>query len=606
MHSARRLSFSFLKLPLVTTSNKEEFHEFLRGFATKFSENVYRTKDKTYKSLSEFRNNPDIVVLNGDKDSSVIIMDKLDYIRKTNDMIEEGIRDGKYVETTDNTHKNLANFQAFLYHNFKKHEKYDSMRPSSNQPGRFFATAKTHKFNSIDDITVYNLKLRPIIDQTNTYTNSASKIISKYLQPLAVNDYVINNTLEFPGHIKGMSMKEDEEDVSYDVESLFTSIPVDETIEYILDEIYVRKKLKPFCKKRLTFKRLLERLTKECVFSVNDRLIKQIDGCPMGGSLSVVFSGIFMVKMETDVVNPIAPIFYERYVDDVYTRRKKGTQDSLFLALNNYHPNIKLTIEHNPEHFLDTAILKGDEGITTTVYSKPNKVPVFWSSRIPKRYKRNCIRGELHRASKISSDFEIELKRIRQKFHDVGYPNRFVESVIRDFICDVDDDELIIPDWFFDDRVTKYIRLPFCESNEKLSKLFLQRLNTFTKDKFKFLIVWETRKIRSLFPLKDKVKHRSCVIYEGICSCGDKYIGETVRIAETRFHEHNNPEKNSEPSKHLRENPTHSFQWSIITSAPCVPRKRKFLEAFYYAKYKPVINDQLMSRKLLLFRHGIT
>ena len=35
------------------------------------------------------------------------------------------------------------------------------MRPVSNQPGRFFATAKTHKFTSLNDITVENLKLRP-------------------------------------------------------------------------------------------------------------------------------------------------------------------------------------------------------------------------------------------------------------------------------------------------------------------------------------------------------------------------------------------------------------------------------------------------------------
>ena len=43
------------------------------------------------------------------------------------------------------------------------------MRPISNQPARFFATAKTHKFNRIEDINIQDLKLRPIIDQTGTY-----------------------------------------------------------------------------------------------------------------------------------------------------------------------------------------------------------------------------------------------------------------------------------------------------------------------------------------------------------------------------------------------------------------------------------------------------
>lgn len=318
-------------------------------------------------------------------------------------------------------------------------------------------------------------------------------------------------------------------------------------------------------------------------------------------------SGIFMAKMEADVVSPINPILYERYVDDIYTRRIKGTEDMLFHALNNYHPNIKLTVECNPDHFLDSAISVGIDGITTSIYTKENKVPVFWSSRIPKRYKRNTIRGELHRASKISSNFDAELDRIRRKFHDVGYPKRFVESVIRDFLR-IDDnvDDVIIPAWLFDDRVTKCIRLPYCESNEDLSKSFLNRLDIFTEYKFKFVVIWETRKIRSLFSLKDRVSHKSCVIYEGICTCGDKYIGETKRIAKMRFDEHDNPIKYSEPAKHLRQHPDHSFEWNIITSGPRAPLKRKILEAFYISKYKPNINDQLESQKLLLFRHGIT
>ena len=54
------------------------------------------------------------------------------------------------------------------------------MRPVSNQPGRFFVTAKTYKFTSLYDITVENLKLRPIIDLTGTYTYNTSKVIPNY------------------------------------------------------------------------------------------------------------------------------------------------------------------------------------------------------------------------------------------------------------------------------------------------------------------------------------------------------------------------------------------------------------------------------------------
>ena len=125
------------------------------------------------------------------------------------------------------------------------------MRSRSNQTGQFFATTKKHKFKSISDITLEQLKLRPIYDQTGTYIYKASKVVAKFLGPLATNDYTIRDTLSFPDLLKGAPWDHNYKDVSYDVESLFTSIPVQETIDYILYKIYVNKDLKPFCKKSI-------------------------------------------------------------------------------------------------------------------------------------------------------------------------------------------------------------------------------------------------------------------------------------------------------------------------------------------------------------------
>ena len=61
----------------------------------------------------------------------------------------------------------------------------------------------------------------------------------------------------------------------YDIESLFISILVQETRDYILQRIYIRKEIKPFCKKSI-FEKLLLKLTWECVFSVNNRLISKL------------------------------------------------------------------------------------------------------------------------------------------------------------------------------------------------------------------------------------------------------------------------------------------------------------------------------------------
>ena len=62
--------------------------------------------------------------------------------------------------------------------------------------------------------------------------------------------------------------------MSYDVGSLFTNIPFNETIEYLLDQTYNKKRLKPICSK-LIFKRLLTKLATEVTFTINKNFYKQ-------------------------------------------------------------------------------------------------------------------------------------------------------------------------------------------------------------------------------------------------------------------------------------------------------------------------------------------
>ena len=153
--------------------------------------------------------------------------------------------------------------------------------------------------------------------------------IDKYLKPLAKNDFTKSDALTFHDFVRNASNSNENEDVLYDLESLFTRVPVEETNNYIVIRIYVRKEIKPLCKKSI-FKKLLFKLTKACVFSVTGKLLKQVDGCPMGGPISVVFSDIFMCKMEFDVVVPAKLMFYKYYVDDTNVRRKKNDVEKLF------------------------------------------------------------------------------------------------------------------------------------------------------------------------------------------------------------------------------------------------------------------------------------
>ena len=89
-----------------------------------------------------------------------------------------------------------------------------------------------------------------------------------------------------------------------------------------------------------------------------------------------------------------------------------------------------------------------------------------------------------------------------------------------------------------------YIKIPFGQSNELYAVIFIRKLESFTKEKNSFVIIWKTRNIRWLFNLKPRL---ICSVW-GKCNCGENYIGETGRNVTVRWDERNDIGKNPEPA----------------------------------------------------------
>ena len=102
------------------------------------------------------------------------------------------------------------------------------------------------------------------------------KLYSNTLNLCAVE---IFTSLETRTQEFSMSLKQqdpllpDEKYVSYDVKTLFTDVPVHETIDYILQEIYVKEKL-PKIYSKLIMKHLLLKLTTEKTLLLNSIFCK--------------------------------------------------------------------------------------------------------------------------------------------------------------------------------------------------------------------------------------------------------------------------------------------------------------------------------------------
>ena len=263
-----------------------------------------------------------------------------------------------------------------------------------------------------------------------------------------------------------------------------------------------------------------------------------------------------------------------------------------------------------PQKSLDINIIYEHNQIKTKVHRNERKLPLHQTSKIPKRYKQNAVHADLNRAAQITSTFTEEIPTFKQKLLSADYPHRFLNSVIKQFNgkCNGNSqDHYIIPPDFFDiPKPLLLVEIPYCPRNETLSKHFIEKFHDFTNTSYEITIKWITKKVKQLFKLKSKNPYLSCVICHRVCVCEQTYIGEKRRNGELRWKEHENISKDFEPAKHMEENLSHKFSWKILFAAPENKRIRKILEASEIALKRPSLNEQIESKKLLLFRNGVT
>ena len=108
----------------------------------------------------------------------------------------------------------------------------------------------------------------------------------------------------------------------------------------------------------------------------------------------------------------------------------KYTRTHYFENLISYQLNIKLIIEKKSAKVLDAEIIRRGCKIDTNVFNKSKKVPVQWSSKTLATYKCNTSSGALHRAKKIATDFNYDVKRIFQQFLSAGFLRSFIRTTV--------------------------------------------------------------------------------------------------------------------------------------------------------------------------------
>nr|VZI24053.1 unnamed protein product [Spirometra erinaceieuropaei] len=132
--------------------------------------------------------------------------------------------------------------------------------------------------------------------------------------------------------------------ISFDVVSLFTSIPTDlaiSTINELLQEKYDETDQRL---KRTHVIELLE-LCLRTFFTFNNRVYEKKKGTPMGSPLSGLIAEAVLQRLERLVFRSYSPKFWARYVDDTFVVIKRNDVQDFKVLLHSIFPDIHFTME---------------------------------------------------------------------------------------------------------------------------------------------------------------------------------------------------------------------------------------------------------------------
>jgi hypothetical protein len=157
-------------------------------------------------------------------------MNKSDYIDKANTLL----KDTKIYQPLDtDPSKTTVNRINKKLKQLKDKDKLEEpnckrIRPNDASTAKFYGLPKIHK---------ENIPLRLIVSLPGSPTYELSKYLAMILHPLVkTSPHTVNNANTFLTNIKDLKLEPDELMISFDVVSLFTSIPLD-TAKRITNEL---------------------------------------------------------------------------------------------------------------------------------------------------------------------------------------------------------------------------------------------------------------------------------------------------------------------------------------------------------------------------------
>ena len=232
---------------------------------------------KCKKIISRLSKNQSICIMKEDKGRGVAVMDKSKYTKKSLHILQTE----QFTELRHDPTKSVENKIQQELRKLKTRltlQEYHQLHPTASNPGRFFGNAKLPKL--LTNGTIKELPIRPTVSNIGTASYHLAKYLVKNLSLLGQSTYTIKSIFDLMAKIKSEQIPLGFTMVSLDVRSLFTSVPLTETIDIILDHAYKRKEI-PTVLTKDEMKKLLTLCTKKVHFTLNNEIYVQNAGVVM-------------------------------------------------------------------------------------------------------------------------------------------------------------------------------------------------------------------------------------------------------------------------------------------------------------------------------------
>jgi hypothetical protein len=261
-------------------------------------------------------------------------------------------------------------------------------------------------------------------------TYALAKYLNGLLGPLVgQSDHHIRKSEAFVKKLQTIKLQETDILVSFDVVSLFTKVPLEDTIQ-----LFTAK----FSKQTVE---LFRHVLTTTYFFYDGSFYDQKYGVAMGSPLAPVIADFYMEHFEQMAISTAIkkPTRWYRYVGDIFAVWPHGKDDLQdFLHLNNIHKSIQFTMETEQDRtlpFLDVLVSRRLDGtLGHMVYRKTTHTDLYLHAKSEHHpaHKRAVLTTLIRRAKTLCDpdSLEKEIQHLRDIFQRNGYSKSEIKRAL--------------------------------------------------------------------------------------------------------------------------------------------------------------------------------